>query len=230
MKNRFFIKILSLIVCSLLGFAAFVIENRMLGYRYSLIDARVCFLIIPALFALWLFAFCRVRARLRSWLVFAASYAVWFVLSYICWHSLMSFFLGEVSGMFHYFGAVFEFLFKFFQLPLTENVFVLMIYVALALCGIGVYALFATENILVRKLFRLSFGKASRILLFCYPVLLALFSLPAEFVYILATVGTDALDWLLKISPYFFSGTVIFGYMMTEGLFFILGTKKMEEK
>lgn len=225
MKNRFFIKILSLTVCSLLGFAAFMIENRMLAYRCSLIDARVCFLIIPALFALWLFAFCRVRMCVWKWLVFAASYAVWFVLSYILWFCLIESLYGGGFAVFHYFGAIFKFLFKFFQLPSKENALIAIIVATLVLCGIGVYALFVAENILVRKLFRLSFGKAGWILLFCYPVLLALFSLPAEFVYILVTVGTDYFEWLLKIDTYFFSGTVIFGYMMTEGLFFIHGTR-----
>ena len=92
-------------------------------------------------------------------------------------------------------------------------------------CAVGVYALFVAENIAVKKLFRLSFKKADWILLFAHPVLVALFALPVHLAVILASYGTEKLNWLWDIDTYFYQGTVIAGYLITEGVIFVRGMK-----
>ena len=217
-----FIKLLSLIVCAVLALIAFQIEDALLQWRYSAIDVRYCFLIIPALFAVWLVAFCRVRAAWWRWLVFAASYAAWFCLSYIFYLSLISWHLGSVA-IAAFFGDIWDFVIHTFRLQ--DEAFVPLVYATLVLCAVGVYALFVAENIAVKKLFRLSFKKADWILLFAHPVLVALFALPVHLTIILAAYGTEKLNWLWDIDTYFLQGTLIAGYLMTEGVIFVRGMK-----
>lgn len=202
-------KTFSLFVFAFLALAAFWIEKKMsCGHFIDILSYRYCFFIIPALFAVWLLVFCHVRAALWRWCVFAASYAIWFCLSYFF------ILLGFVLNLFSLDDTYFN-----YQILIT----------ILALCIASLYALFIVENIAVKKLFRLSFRKIDWIMLFSYPVLIALFSVPAQFIVILTNLGADYLDRLLQIDSYFFSGTIIFGYMMTEGLLFIRGTKSLLE-
>ena len=172
-------KLLSLIVCAVLALVAFRIENALLAWRYSVLDVRYSFLVIPALFAVWLVAFCRARAAWWRWLVFAASYAAWFCLSYFLWLCLNDFLLGSFYGIRHFF-IVWELLVSRDALYSSGNVFYACYFITLVLCAVGVYALFVAENIAVKKLLGLSFKKADWILLFAHPVLVALFSLPAH--------------------------------------------------
>ena len=98
-------KLLSLLACAVLAVAAFRLEKALCGlnrWRTGIMEVRACFYAIPALFALWLAAFCRVRAAWWRWAAFAASYALWFVLSYIFYGTLVMFFyssetLGECA-------------------------------------------------------------------------------------------------------------------------------------
>lgn len=223
-------KLLSLLAYAVLSVAAFRLEMALCGlnrWRTGIMEARACFYAIPALFALWLSAFCRVRAAWWRWAAFAASYALWFVLSYIFYGCLIEFFLGSVGFLFKHFGGICFFFLKAFAIveneSVQERVWAIMIYATLAVCALGVYALFVLENVAVKKLFRLSFKKPDWILLFCYPAPLAAFSLPVTAAYALANGGH--FGWLCEIDTYFYSGAVIFGHVLTEGLLFIRGTK-----
>lgn len=222
-------KTFSLFVFAFLALAAFWIEKKMsCGHFIDILSYRYCFFIIPALFAVWLLVFCHVRAALWRWCVFAASYAIWFCLSYFFWLCLNDFSLGTIFGL-GYFFMLLGFVLNLFSLDIDTYFNYQILITILALCIASLYALFIVENIAVKKLFRLSFRKIDWIMLFSYPVLIALFSVPAQFIVILTNFGADYLDRLLQIDSYFFSGTIIFGYMMTEGLLFIRGTKSLLE-
>lgn len=216
-KTKPLVKILSLIVISLLSVFVFQKELYPITYTPDIIDVRYSFFVIPLLFALWLIVFCRVRVALWKWGLFALSYAVWFCLSYFFWSCLNEFLLGACY-MTYYFYEVWYFIVKVFSFT---SAWIPIVIATLAFCAIGVYSLFIIENIVVKKLFRLSFKKRDKILLFFYPVALALFAIPVHAAIVLAKYGSDYLKWLLSLDTYFYQGTIIFGYMMCEGLIFI---------
>ncbi|MCR5124302.1 MAG: hypothetical protein K6B43_03800 [Treponema sp.] len=225
-------KFLSLFIVSSLSVAAFLLEQKLcdLGGRSGVIWTFYSFFAIPALFAVWLFAFYRLRAKWWRILVFAASYALWFCLSWVGWLVLLD---SEGWCTYRYFGWLFVFLYETFRqnyayLEICYNIFNATITIVL-------YLLFIAENLALKKLFSLSFKKSAWLLLFLYPLSVAFCSLLAMIPIQLFNAVRNSFDWnylelLFDIRSHFYFGTVIFGYMMTEGLIFILGKKKTKSE
>ena len=221
-------KLLSLFIVSSLSVVAFLLEQKLceLGdWLVGVVLTFYSFFAIPALFAVWLFAFYRLRAKWWRLLVFAASYALWFCLSWVGWLTLLD---SEGWCTYRYFGWLFSFLYETFR----QNYAYLEIcyYIFNATIAIVLYLLFIAENLAVKKLFSLSFKKSAWLLLFLYPLSVAFWSLLAMIPIQLFNALRNSFDWnylelLFAIRSHFYFGTVIFGYMMTEGLIFILGKR-----
>lgn len=186
MKDRLF-KLFSLAFFSACAVAAFLLIDK--KDIYIFLNFSYSYFVIPVLFGLWLFFFCRVHAPFWKILVFALSYAVWFILSYVLWFWV---------GLACYTDSSYD-LSPFF-----------------------LYLLFIAENLVVKKLFRLSFKTPLRLFLFLFfhPIFIAFWSFVALFLQMIF-FGYDI--WL---PSYFDSGSIIFGYMMTEGFIFVFGTEK----
>lgn len=222
--KKYLIPLLTLLIASLLGVFAFWIEmrqNGLYGWYSGVVYARWCFLVIPALFFAWLFAFCRVRVRLWKWLVFALSYAVWFALSWCLYVYLICESAGEIVADFMWpYEKIIPYFIGLLNSEKALHAFFIAFTIILVLLQ---YFLSIAENMLVKKLFAFTFRKIDYALLFAYPIFVIFFStvfyLPEE----LISNGWHYYSFSYFCQPvhHFYKGSVIFGYMMTEGLFFL---------
>lgn len=242
-KTLLICKILSLLSISIISVIFFQIEAQSVipdssKFMWPLEIRWSLFIAVPVLFFTWLFLICRLEFSWKTLFIVLFSYSIWFLVSYQLWESLT----GLIYGAFY--SGFFELLFVLFinlldnvlHLPLNDLfINILIVFHFIILIGL-LYLFFIFENLFLKKELYFSYSKKDTVLLYAYPIFIFLFSLISYL--IISFFKSDLSDMLspLKIRHilephnFFYTGAVIFAYMMTQGLFFIKLTSKKENQ
>ncbi len=227
-KDFKFLKIISLLLISVLSVISFLVEYEKIdgpGMRYfGPYYIRITFFIIPILFFLWFFYICKVKHSIKNIAITLLSYAIWFLISYDLILSLTASLNGAFGGFFQTLSfKIFHLLNDMLHLSLKEN-FVFAFYASFDCFYFALlYFLFIFENVFLKKFLKFKYKKSDYVLLFLYPVSVFLFSTIAFSILI-----TFENNWhnasvkdFVDLLNHLYTGTIVFGYMMTQGLFFI---------